>query len=116
MLLAGIEAGERLIAQVEAIRHGGPVDGTVGGTASASEPAAKPATKVPVTSGWRQRFAGEVPERVREAGARLRPRAQDDYRFSTGIADGHEVHSGGNDRSLAADLEHGPLKGPPVTF
>ena len=58
MLVAGIDAGERLIAQAEAIRGGGAVGGTgggagvapVGGT-NAPEPAA-PAAKVPVTPGW----------------------------------------------------------------
>lgn len=115
MLLTGIDAGERLIAQVEAIRHGGSVAGTVGGTASTPEPAAKAATKIPVTPGWRQRFAGEVPDHVREAGTDMRPRTPEDDRFTMGVLDGERIHSGGDDQHLADDLIW-PRKAPPVTY
>jgi hypothetical protein len=120
MLLAGIEAVERLIAQAEATRHG---SGTTGGTvgvvpvASTPEPAqASPAVKAPVTPGWRQRFAGEIPEHVREAGTRLRPRAPGERRFTAGVLDGEMIYSGREGKSISDDLDHSPLAGPLTVF
>ena len=121
MLVAGIDAGERLIAQAEAIRGGGAAGGTGGGAVSAGgagTPASRPvpAEKVPVTPGWRQRFLGEVPEHVRQAGTRLRPRVPGDDRSTVGILDGEEIRSGREGKSAAADLDHAPLSGLPVVF
>jgi hypothetical protein len=118
MLLAGIDAVERLIAQAEATRHGGKTAGGTAGVvpvASMPEPAGKPKAKVPATPGWRQRFAGEVPEHVREAGAEMRPRAPDDDRFTMGVLDGARIYSGGEDQHLANDLIW-PRKAAPVTY
>ncbi|MEV0944023.1 DddA-like double-stranded DNA deaminase toxin [Micromonospora wenchangensis] len=46
----------------------------------------------------------------------MQPRPAGSTRPTLGLFNGEEVHSGGGDRSLAADLDHDPLRGPPVTF
>jgi hypothetical protein len=56
-----------------------------------------------------------VPQRVHDAGPFL-PRPDGANRPTAGSFNGQAIESGGNDRSIAADLDHDPLRGPPVTF
>jgi hypothetical protein len=57
-----------------------------------------------------------LPDVVRAATGRLDPRPAGSTRPTQGLLNGEPVTSGGGDRSLAADLDHDPLRGPPVTF
>lgn len=57
-----------------------------------------------------------LPDSVRPAVGRLQPRPAGSTRPTVGLFNGEEIMSGGGDRSLAADLDHDPLRGPPVTF
>jgi len=60
--------------------------------------------------------APDVPQQVRDAGAGLRPRPAGVRRPTVGVFRGEHVESGGQDASIAADLDHDPLQAPPVTF
>ena len=112
MLATSVELAQQAIAQAEAARSGR----TAGGTATAPDnpPAETPREPVPVAPGWKRPF--EVPEHIRSAGARLRPRPAGDRRPTAGVFQGEVIHSGGKDTSIAADLDHVPLPQPPVTL
>jgi hypothetical protein len=57
-----------------------------------------------------------VPDRVREAGRGFLARPEGTSRPTVGAFQGQEIQSGGRDRSIAQDLDYGPLPGAPVTF
>ncbi|EEP75291.1 hypothetical protein MCAG_05618 [Micromonospora sp. ATCC 39149] len=70
----------------------------------------------PVGSEWERTEPDALPGTVRAAVERLQPRPAGSTRPTLGVFNGEEITSGGGDRSLAADLDHDPLRGPPVTF
>ncbi|WP_194820964.1 DUF6244 family protein [Micromonospora sp. S-DT3-3-22] len=70
----------------------------------------------PVDPAWRQVDPGALPDTVRATAGSLPPRPSGSTRPTQGFLDSMPVTSGGGDRSLAADLVHDPLRGPPVTF
>ncbi|MFY1658724.1 DddA-like double-stranded DNA deaminase toxin [Micromonospora sp. WMMD1274] len=57
-----------------------------------------------------------LPDTLRRAIGRFEPRPAGSTRPTAGLLNDEAVTSGGGDRSLAADLVHDPLRGPPVTF
>lgn len=58
----------------------------------------------------------DVPEPVRRAGEQFTQRLEGTTRPTVGVIKGEHLTSGGGDRTLATDLDYGPLRGPPVTF
>jgi len=68
----------------------------------------------PVTGGWLT--PSQIPDAIRSAGQRFLPRVEGTNRPTAGVFEGERIESGGRDKDLAADLDHGPLRGPPVTF
>ncbi|MFC8845797.1 MULTISPECIES: DUF6244 family protein [unclassified Micromonospora] len=92
-----------------------PPTGPTPGQGSASD-GGQNAFPEPVDPTWRQVDPGALPDTVRAAATSLPPRPAGSNRPTQGFLDGIPVTSGGGDRSLAADLVHDPLRGPPVTF
>jgi len=56
-----------------------------------------------------------VPRHIRDIGL-LRARPAGTSRPTAGRFNGEPIESGGLDRGIANDLDHDPLRGPPVTF
>ncbi|MEV0392908.1 DUF6244 family protein [Polymorphospora rubra] len=83
---------------------------------STSSPVQDPAIPEPADPAWAQADPATLPDTVRNAAGRLTPRPAGSTRPTQGYLDGTPVTSGGGDRTLAADLDHDPLRGPPVTF
>jgi hypothetical protein len=79
---------------------------------------ARPPEEVPrpVGSEWERCDPGALPDSVRAAVGRFDVRPAGSTRPTLGLFNGEEITSGGGDRSIAADLDHDPLRGPPVTF
>jgi hypothetical protein len=73
-------------------------------------------TPRPVGPDWAPVDPGTLPDSVRSCAGRLQARPAGSTRPTLGLFNGEEIFSGGGDRSLAADLDHDPLRGPPVTF
>ncbi|MFI0797038.1 DUF6244 family protein [Micromonospora rubida] len=70
----------------------------------------------PVDPCWSRADHDMLPDTVRAAVSTLTPRPAGSTRPTQGFFNGMPITSGGGDRSLAADLDHDPLRGPPVTF
>ncbi|MEV0733897.1 DddA-like double-stranded DNA deaminase toxin [Polymorphospora sp. NPDC050346] len=87
-------------------------------TASRAPPADPLSTDAPrpVGPAWVRADPSTLPDTVRAAAGRLAPRPAGSTRPTQGLLNGAPVTSGSGDRSLAADLDHDPLRGPPVTF
>ncbi|MEH0972805.1 DUF6244 family protein [Micromonospora sp. CPCC 205546] len=88
------------------------------GTASRGEQTPSQLADIPVPADptWARVDPAAVPETVRPTIDHFEPRPAGSTRPTAGLLDGEPVTSGGGDRSLAADLQHDPLRGPPVTF
>jgi hypothetical protein len=84
----------------------------------AGGPSGQPTADVPRPVGpdWVPADPATLPERVRHAVDHFQTRPAGTTRPTLGLFNGEEIYSGGGDRSLAADLDHDPLRGPPVTF
>lgn len=65
---------------------------------------------------WVRVDPAALPATLRRAIGRFEPRPAGSTRPTAGLLNDEAVTSGGGDRSLAADLVHDPLRGPPVTF
>jgi len=85
---------------------------------STADPTAAAATAAPNPTpvGTRWSRTTVVPEEVRKAATDFLPRPSGVNRPTTGSFLGRVVESGGRDKSIAGDLRHDPLRGPPVTF
>jgi Double-stranded DNA deaminase toxin A len=74
------------------------------------------ATPAPIGPKWVEVGPAQVPKHIRDAGDRFRPRPAGTSRPTIGRLGEELVESGGTDRTIAADLDHGPLRAAPVTF
>lgn len=70
----------------------------------------------PADPAWMRVDPADLPDTIRRAIGRFEPRPAGSTRPTAGLLNDEAVTSGGGDRSLAADLVHDPLRGPPVTF
>ncbi|MEO3742169.1 DddA-like double-stranded DNA deaminase toxin [Plantactinospora sp. B5E13] len=107
-------AGRRLDSYLTTITGAGTAVAAPDSPAPAATTADATDIPTPVGPGWVR--ATVVPDRVRKIGGGFRSRPAGTNRPSAGVFRGSPLQSGGRDRSIAADLVHEPLRGPPVTF
>jgi SCP1.201-like deaminase len=106
------EAAAQMRRYVEGEARGTPVAAASRG-ARAADPRT-PSSPRPVGDRWGR--VADVPSFVRAAGETFAARPAGAVRPTTGVFDEERIESGGRDRSVAGDLVHDPLRGPPVTF
>jgi hypothetical protein len=73
-----------------------------------------PTTPAPIGQRWLR--VDDVPPWVRSAARGFLTRPEGISRPTVSVFEGEQIVSGGRDRSIAADLDHDPLRGPPVTL